>query len=204
MSKTKKMIMALLLALLMAGGIFPPAGADDDDDYGHREYRHREYEHEEHEHREYRRGHGEREDHGREHLRPVDNPVYRQVCGACHMAYPPGLLPSASWMKILAGRDDHFGETVELDDNAGTEITGYLQANGAETGSSERSFKIMRSLGGLTPLRITEVPYIQEKHMGIPPDFLHGKAVGSFSNCIACHPGADRGDYDDDDVKIPR
>ena len=62
----------------------------------------------------------------------------------------------------------------------------------------------MRSLGNLTPARIMEIPYIQEKHYGIPPEFRHSKAVKSMSNCIACHATAERGVYDEDHVKIPR
>jgi len=40
-------------------------------------------------------------------------------------------LPSASWIKILANLDDHFGETVELDDSKKV-ISDYLKINSAE------------------------------------------------------------------------
>ncbi|NML15911.1 hypothetical protein [Azohydromonas caseinilytica] len=26
-------------------------------------------------------------------------PAYRQECGSCHVAYPPGMLPAASWQR---------------------------------------------------------------------------------------------------------
>jgi len=49
------------------------------------------------------------EDHTKAHLNPVNNDTYKEVCGACHFAYQPELLPSGSWEKILAGLPDHFG-----------------------------------------------------------------------------------------------
>src|SRR5690606_14789629 len=49
-----------------------------------------------------------------ERLRPltVVDETWRSECGACHMAYPPGLLPWPVWRDMLAGLDDHFGENA--------------------------------------------------------------------------------------------
>ncbi len=33
---------------------------------------------------------------------PVTNAAYSEECGACHMAYPPGLLPSRAWTAIMS------------------------------------------------------------------------------------------------------
>ena len=33
--------------------------------------------------------------------------IYLDECGACHLAYPPGLLPEPSWRLLLAHLDDH-------------------------------------------------------------------------------------------------
>ncbi len=40
----------------------------------------------------------------------AENPLYSEECGACHLAYPPSLLPQASWRGIMDGLADHFGE----------------------------------------------------------------------------------------------
>ena len=69
----------------------------------------------------------------------VNNPTYKENCGACHFAYQPQLLPSGSWSKILTGRSDHFGETLDLDPEAEKEIAEYLEANAAEFSSSKLS-----------------------------------------------------------------
>ena len=151
--------------------------------------------------------HSERKDskhHSERYLNPVDNAAYEEECGACHFPYQPGLLPSGSWEKILAGLEDHFGEVLELDPELKKVIAEYLKANAAEHSSAKRAVKIMRSLGSRTPLRVTEIPYIQEKHHEVSPNVLKRKSIGSLSNCSACHTTAEKGIYDDDHVVIPR
>jgi hypothetical protein len=140
------------------------------------------------------------------YLNPVNNPTYQEECGACHFAYQPELLPSGSWEKILARLDDHFGEEIDLDPESKMIIAEYLKANGAEYSAAKRAVKIMRSLRGQTPMRITDVPYIQHKHEDddIPADAFQRESVGSMSNCIACHTTAEKGIYEDDHVVIPR
>jgi hypothetical protein len=144
--------------------------------------------------------------HSERYLNPVNNPTYQEQCGGCHFVYQPELLPSGSWEKILARLDDHFGEEVDLDAESKEVVAEYLKANAAEYSSAKRAVKIMRSLRGQTPMRITDVPYIRHKHEDddIPPDAFQRKSVGSFSNCIACHTTAEKGIYDDDFVKIPK
>ncbi|MBU0517199.1 MAG: diheme cytochrome c [Proteobacteria bacterium] len=149
----------------------------------------------------YRRRH---HDYGSKHLAPVNNPAYKQHCGACHFAYQPALLPSGSWIKILARLDKHFGQQVELDPGPKKIITGYLTANAAEHSPAKRARRIMRCLGTDTPLRITDIPYIRRKHRKLSAVVFKRPKVGSFSNCAACHTSAARGVYDDDDVRIPK
>jgi len=141
---------------------------------------------------------------GKRYLTPVNNPTYIKECGACHFAYQPELLPFGSWDRILAGLEDHFGEVIELDLDSKKVIAEYLKANAAEQSSAKRAVKIMRTLGKQTPMRITEIPYIQEKHHEVPPSVFNRDSVGSFSNCAVCHRTAEKGIYEDDYVVIPR
>lgn len=174
--------------LFLAGTLFM-AAADDDHHERHRERR-RERHRENH--------------HAEDRLQAVNNPVFKEQCGECHFAYQPELLPSASWMKILENLDDHFGEAVELDDDAKQIIADYLEANGAEKSSAEIAVKIMRRLHNPTPLRITDTPYIKDKHHEISAEILKRESIGSLSNCEACHITAGNGNYDDDGVRIPK
>ena len=209
MSGTEKIRLCLLCVMLMiVCGTFRPVAADDEGhelrEYGHQENEYREHEHGEFEHGDYA---GENIEYNERHkglLKPVANQAYQDQCGACHMAYLPELLPSASWIKIMTSLDNHFGEEVLIDDASKKEISDYLQSDAAEKTRAKQAYKIMQSLGGLVPDRITDIPYIRKKHMSIPADFLTNQAIGSISNCIACHPTADKGVFDDEHVKIPR
>ncbi len=141
--------------------------------------------------------------HGGRYLGPVDNAAYKEACGACHVLYQPWLLPAGSWEKILAGLGDHFGEALELDPESKKVIAEYLKANAADRSSAKRAAKIMKSLGNQTPLRVTEIPYIQRKHHEVSADVLKRKSIGSLSNCSACHTTAEKGIYEDDYVVVP-
>ena len=80
---------------------------------------------------------------------------------------------------------------MEIDQKTLAVITPYLKNNGAEFSKAKIPQKIMQSLEGRIPLRITEIPYIVKKHRRISPEDFKRKPIGSFSNCGACHLLAD-------------
>ena len=132
----------------------------------------------------------------------VDNIVYVDECGSCHMAYPAQMLPSESWRKIMNGLDDHFDENAELDVESQKAIEEYLQGS-SEYGSGKYR-KMFRNLGNQSPLRITELPYFRHEHDEIPSRFLKDNdKLTSLSQCNACHRNAEKGWFDEDDVFIP-
>jgi mono/diheme cytochrome c family protein len=185
-----KWILVMLIFLLSPSGVFYAAFADHDDHDEKRRYQKRERRHS--------------EDNGKRDVATVNNSTYTENCGACHFAYQPGLLPSGSWDKILKGLADHFGEAVELDPESMNAIDEYLKAHAADNSPAKLSNKIMKSIGNQTPLRITQVPYIQREHHEIEPQVFERETIGSFSNCVACHTTAEKGVYDDDAVTIPK
>ena len=136
---------------------------------------------------------------------PVKNTVYKEECGSCHFAYQPGLLPARSWKKMMGDLENHFDENAELDADVQKALMAYLVKNSADTSNYKRSRKIMNSLRkNATPLRITETPYFIRKHDEVPKRaFKNNPKLGSFSQCDACHTGADKGSYDEDAVRIP-
>jgi len=140
-------------------------------------------------------------------MAPVSNKTYQTECGSCHFAYPPGLLPTKSWEKLLDAKalEDHFGDNAELDADTLTTIRDYALANAADKSFNKRSRKIARATEGVdAPLRITEVRYIKRKHHEIPEKMHKGnKDVKSLSYCDACHTQAKKGVFDSDTVKIP-
>jgi len=135
----------------------------------------------------------------------ISNKSYQNECAACHFAYPPVFLPERSWLKIMSSLDDHFGENAELDADTQTKITRYLQDNAADQSSNRFSRSVLRSIRHVdTPLRITKTPFFEHKHREIPTRMVSGNAkVRSFSNCLSCHSMAEKGRFDEDDVRIP-
>ncbi|MBI5682923.1 MAG: diheme cytochrome c [Deltaproteobacteria bacterium] len=141
---------------------------------------------------------------GERYLPVVDNVMYKQECSSCHFLYQPGLLPASSWQIIMKNSERHFGENLSLDEKTTNEILSYLNANSADKSKNKRSYKIMNSIGSSSPTRITEVPYIVDKHREIKPNVYKRQAIGSFANCGACHKTADKGDFGDSNVVIPK
>lgn len=133
----------------------------------------------------------------------VANDAYVATCGGCHWAYVPQLLPRASWEKILAQPEDHFGSSLALSQQDKSVLSEYLAANAADTTSLKLGRKIMHGLNGAAPLRISEIPYILHKHRGISPAVFSRKSINSLANCIACHPSAASARFDDDSIAIP-
>jgi hypothetical protein len=120
------------------------------------------------------------------------NSTWRTECSACHVAYPPRLLPASSWRAIMGSLDKHFGTDASLDLASATEIAAFLERNAGP------------DRGLTTSLRITDTPWFLRKHRKIPGTVWSRSAVKSPANCSACHPGADSGHYNDATVTVPR
>jgi len=138
-------------------------------------------------------------------LKITPDPVWKSECAtSCHAGFHPTLLPAASWKKIMGSLDEHFGDDTSLDDAARDQILKFLLSASAERSSTEASRKILYSIPESTvPGRITEVPYWVAKHEDIKEEVFKRKSVLSKSNCVACHPGAVAGSFEDKDIRIP-
>jgi hypothetical protein len=131
--------------------------------------------------------------------------IWRAECSSCHMAYPPGLLPERSWRKMMAELDKHFGQNASLDAAATKTILDYLVENSAERSTHRRAARFLRAVPATaTPLRITENAYFIREHDEVSPDVWKLPKVGSPANCNACHADAERGDFSERNVRIPR
>ena len=127
---------------------------------------------------------------------PVTDPLVRQECGGCHMAFPAGLLPARSWHRLVQDRADHFGEDLALPAETAELIAGYLAANAGDAAGGGLSRKYMRWVKpDGTPIRITENPAFLRKHP-FPDTTWSDPQVVTRSNCLACHTGAAAGDFD--------
>jgi hypothetical protein len=135
----------------------------------------------------------------------VTNAKWKTECGSCHMVYHPGLLPERSWNKVMAGLDKHFGENASLDVATHDEIAKFLAANSADMQANRRSSRFNQSIPtNATPIRISETRYFTAKHDEVSANTFKRKSIGSPANCVACHKGAEKGDFSESQVKIPR
>lgn len=129
---------------------------------------------------------------------PVADPVVREECGSCHLAYSPSMLPEASWQKMMGELSKHFGDDASVDAASAVRITRYLRDNAADRGGQRYGGKLMRGvLINEAPLRITELPKWLSEHRKIASSEWKRKDVLSKANCPACHTDAQRGYYDD-------
>lgn len=124
-------------------------------------------------------------------------PKYQQECAACHIAYPPGMLPAASWRHLMGSLQKHYGTDASLDEASLREIGGWLQTH---AGTYKR-------VSEAPPQdRITASAWFLRKHneREVAPEVWKRAAVGSASNCAACHTQAAHGRFNERDIKIPR
>jgi hypothetical protein len=118
-------------------------------------------------------------------------PAYPQECAACHIAYPPRLLPAASWQRLMRNLPQHFGSDASLDGPTVQQISVWLQANAGQG----------RRVAEPPPEdRITRGSWFQHKHDEVPPEVWKRPAVRS----AACRGGAAQGDFYERRVRIPK
>jgi len=131
--------------------------------------------------------------------------LYQRECGGCHLAYPPALLPAASWTALMGRLADHFGDNADLDPDTARQIAALLVEHAADGAPGRYAARIRRStLGQPAVLRITATDYFLGKHHEIPAKMVRGNPeVSSFSRCEACHRRAALGSFDEDEVRIP-
>ena len=133
------------------------------------------------------------------------DPVWREECGACHLAFHPNLLPARSWVRLMHEQGTHFGSDLGLDRDKADQLLAFLVHNAAENSTTEAAFKISHSIApGVTPLRITETPYWLRKHRDIAEADWRLAKVKSRANCAACHLDAEAGTFEDAAMEIPR
>lgn len=138
-------------------------------------------------------------------LPTVSNAKWKEECSSCHMAYPPGFLPERSWRKVMGGLDKHFDQNASIEPLTQQEITQFLVKYSADHSSNALFAKIAKSIQAkATPLRITETAWFKRKHDEVRADVWKRPKIGSASNCMACHRGAEKGDFSERNVAIPR
>ena len=121
--------------------------------------------------------------------------AYTQECGSCHLAFPPNLLPKASWQRVMQRLDSHYGSDATLDAATQKQIAAWLQTYGGQ-GKRAREEPPQD--------RITRAAWFERKHREVSAATFKRASIKSPVNCAACHRDAAEGDFDDDHVRIPK
>ncbi|NMM37000.1 MAG: cytochrome C [Glaciimonas sp.] len=120
---------------------------------------------------------------------------YTAECASCHIPYAPGLLPSKSWLGIMHSLDKHYGTDASIDAQSVTEISAWLD----KYSSGSRKFSEVSP-----DYRISSSAWFARKHREVRKDVWLRTAIKSRANCSACHKQAAQGDFDEDNVRIPK
>ncbi len=126
------------------------------------------------------------------------HPAYKQECAACHLAYPPGMLPAASWRRLMDNLPRHFGTDASLDAATLQQLNGWLAAN---AGTYK---KVARDPSPPPQDRITRAAWFVREHDEVRAATWALPAVKSAAHCAACHTRADQGEFRERDIRIPR
>ena len=124
----------------------------------------------------------------------ASDPVWKEECGSCHIAYPPRLLPGSAWRELMASLDRHFGTDASIDLKTAKHIAGFLENNAGRERVSRQS----------SSLRITDTRWFLHEHDEVPTRVWNNPRVKTAANCQACHVNASSGDFDEHSVRLPR
>lgn len=120
--------------------------------------------------------------------------AYVQECASCHVAYPPGMLPAASWARLMGGLQHHFGTDASFDPQEVQRLNQWLQSHADQ-----------RRQASTPPPedRITRTAWFERKHRQIEAATWRLPSVRSAANCMACHSTADQGRYSEHALRQP-
>jgi hypothetical protein len=134
---------------------------------------------------------------------PATDPGYAKECGSCHFAYLPGMLPARSWRAVIAGAQDHFGESLSLPADVSGRIERYLTENAADRSPYRGSELMLERLAeDAAPTRITALPLMRQRHV-VVRQLLPQSPVKTLTNCDACHERAATGSFAYNEIVVP-
>lgn len=132
---------------------------------------------------------------GSQDFRPAQAlPAYGQECAACHVAYPPAMLPAESWQRIMADLSRHYGADASLDADQVQVIGSWLKGQAG-------TYRKVRSAPPQD--RITRSDWFVREHREVAPEVWRLASVKSPAQCSACHTQADQGRFNERGLRVP-
>ena len=137
----------------------------------------------------------------------ADDPRWRAECGSCHTAFPPALMTAPAWRQVMASLDRHYGADATLDAKTAAAIGAFLERHAGEGRRAAPPVVAPKGAAGAVapPLpRFTESAWFAKEHRKVPAATIARSDVGGLANCAACHTAADRGDFSERALRVPR
>lgn len=137
----------------------------------------------------------------------ADDSRWRAECGSCHTAFPPALMTAPAWRQVMTALDRHYGTDASLDAKTAAGIGAFLERNAGEGRRAAPPTVAPKVAGAAVapPLpRIADSAWFAKEHRKVPASTIARPDVGSLANCAACHTAADRGDFSERALRVPR
>jgi hypothetical protein len=122
-------------------------------------------------------------------------PAYKTECSGCHVAYPPDMLPAASWRRVMDNLPHHYGTDASLDPATAKKLSAWLASHAGNVHTSSAA-----PVGD----RITQSTWFVRQHREVSTATWKRASIRSAANCSACHAQADQGVFNEHEVRIPR
>ncbi len=132
----------------------------------------------------------------------IQDAMFAEQCGACHLAFPPSLAPRSTWDAILADLRHHFGADASLSADQASHIRAWLDANAAEHWDTLPSH-LLRVPAADGSRRITDTPGWRRMHRHIPHAVFTGTDGTRRSDCATCHADAATGRFAPQRITVP-
>jgi Dihaem cytochrome c len=100
--------------------------------------------------------------------------LYLENCASCHIALPPGVLPTQTWKNLLEDSQHYGAQLKPLVDPPRILVWRYLQ-----------TFSRVQLQDESTPYRVNDSRYFKALHPGVK--LPRPVQIGS---CVSCHPSA--------------
>lgn len=130
----------------------------------------------------------------------ADDPGWRAECGTCHTAFPPALMSAPAWRQVIGSLGRHYGTDASVDASTAAAITAFLDRN---AGIAPRAAPASAPGDARLP-RLADGAWFAREHRKVPAATLARPDVRGLTNCGACHAGADRNDFSEHAVRVPR
>jgi hypothetical protein len=118
---------------------------------------------------------------------------YATECGGCHVAFPAKFLPRSDWQLVLGDLERHYGVDASLDADTLEAVARHLGVSGQRPPG-----KAVATLP-----RITTQPWFRREHRELPAAAFRSRDVKGAADCSACHLRAERGDFEEESLRVP-